>query len=79
MNEVYEINGNGFNFFGKVITYAEQGSLYSSTGVSFIGPYVDCPTFCITNEYSTLSGFTGNYKPAGSFNSKIVFIIGVLG
>ena len=73
VNEVYEINGNGFNFFGKVITYAEQGSLYSSTGVSFIGPYVDCPTFCITNEYSTLSGFTGNYKPAGSFNSKIYY------
>jgi hypothetical protein len=73
VGQVYEINGNGLHFFGQVIFYAEQGTLYNSNGIVFTGPYTTCPSFCLGNEYNTLSGFTGNYKSGGTFNTKIYY------
>ena len=73
VGEVYEINGNGFHFFGRVISYANEGTLYSSSGVVFTGPYNICPSFCISNEYDLLNGFSGNYKSGGTYNSKIYY------
>lgn len=73
VNEVYEINGGGFNFFGKVITYVNVGNLYSSNGVSFIGPYTVCPSFCISSVNNVVKNFNGNYKSGGTFNSNIYY------
>jgi hypothetical protein len=73
VGEVYEVNGNGLHFFGQVIAYAEQGTLYSSNGIVFTGPHTVCPSFCLTNEYTLLDGFAGNYKSGGTYNSKIYY------
>jgi len=72
-NEVYEINGGGFNFFGKVKPYSNVGNLYSSNSISFIGPYSVCPSFCISSVNDVVKTFNGNYKSGGTFNSNIYY------
>jgi len=45
VGEVYYITGGtGFEGCAQVITYEDTGSIYSSSGVIFEGPYVDCNT-----------------------------------
>jgi hypothetical protein len=42
---VYSIvGGTGFTGFAKVITYAEEGPIYSTNGVVFMGGETQCPT-----------------------------------
>ena len=42
---VYSIvGGTGFTGFAKVVTYAEQGPIYSTNGVVFMGGETQCPT-----------------------------------
>jgi hypothetical protein len=42
---VYNITGgDGFNGYAKVIAYEEEGSIYSASGVVFVGGPTQCPT-----------------------------------
>ena len=67
---VYSINGgDGFNGYGKVIAYAEQGPIYSASGVVFVGGPTQCPT--PTNTHTPTSTPTPTQTPTPSITEEL--------
>jgi hypothetical protein len=67
---VYNINGgDGFNGYAKVIDYAEQGPIYSSSGVIFVGGPTQCPT--PTNTQTPTSSPTPSPTPTPSVTQEL--------
>jgi hypothetical protein len=68
---VYNINGgDGFNGYAKVITYAEEGPIYSASGVVFVGGPTQCPT--PTNTQTPTSSPTPTPTPTPSVTEQLI-------
>jgi hypothetical protein len=69
---VYNINGgDGFNGYGKVIAYAEEGPIYSASGVVFVGGPTQCPT--PTNTQTPTSSPTPTPTITPSVSEELFF------
>jgi hypothetical protein len=67
---VYNINGGeGFNGYAKVIPYAEDGIIYSASGVIFVGGPTQCPT--PTNTQTPTSSPTPTPTPTPSVTEEL--------
>ena len=64
---VYNINGgDGFNGYGKVVAYDEEGPIYSASGVVFVGGPTQCPTPTITRTPTSTPTPTPTITPSGT-------------
>ena len=67
---VYNINGgDGFNGYAKIIAYAEEGPIYSASGVVFVGGPTQCPT--PTNTQTPTSSPTSTPTPTPSVTEEL--------
>ena len=67
---VYNINGgDGFNGYAKIIAYAEEGPIYSASGVVFVGGPTQCPT--PTNTQTPTSSPTPTPTPTPSVSQDL--------
>jgi hypothetical protein len=67
---VYNINGgDGFNGYAKVVAYAEEGPIYSASGVIFVGGPTQCPT--PTNTQTPTSSPTPTATPTPSVTEEL--------
>ena len=67
---VYNVSGGyGFNGYAKVITYAEEGPIYSASGVVFVGGPTQCPT--PTNTQTPTSSPTSTPTPTPSVSQDL--------
>ena len=67
---VYNINGgDGFNGYAKVVAYAEEGPIYSASGVVFVGGPTQCPT--PTNTQTPTSSPTPTATPTPSVTEEL--------
>ena len=86
IGDVFNIIGNNFNLFARVIEYNDIGEIMDSNGVVFT-QQENCPTpinlyqsigdystFCVSSFYPSLSTNVGNFFSAGTDgNSKIYY------
>ena len=71
---VYSIvGGTGFTGFAKVITYAEEGPIYSTNGVIFTGGETQCPTPTPTPTPDASPNPTPTPTPTPSSTEEVSF------